>query len=477
VRALDDRFGAEDRSIDIARAIGVPPRHTSQVAYVQTDQHHSHHRQSTVAHRLAHDTRAGALSDPGRIWRPRFANLLAVPGYRWLMLGGVGSSAAFTIDALATGWLVLQLTDSAFWLGVVAGTRGISQLLFSVVGGTIADRIDLRRVLVQNAVVSAALAMLVLVLVMTGAIQLWLVLAVQVVAGLLQAMGGPANQALLYDVVGPARLLSARAISFMTMGTARIAASLVGGFVLSRIGTGEAFGLVAAAYLFGATWLVRLPHGGRVRPAESPFRSLVAGLRFATRDERIRELLLLSFTTEAFGFAHMPMVPAMARDVLHVGADGLGLLTACSAAGQLGATVLLASFGDVRRKDLLLLGSAFGYGAAIVAFGLSPWFAFSLLAMAFVGGFAGVYDSTIATVIQLTVRGEMRGRILGLYVASWGSNPVGTFGLGAFATVVGIPFAISGFAAVVCVNALRLAPKRGLFDPVRPEDGAAPVRA
>src|SRR5207244_1845231 len=163
---------------------------------------------------------------------------------------GVGVSAAYTADALATGWLVLQLTDSPFWLGLVAGTRGISQLVFSIVGGTIADRMDLRRLLVQNNLINATLAIVVLVLVVTG-----------------------------------------------------------------------------------ACCLLPLPRGGELHPAEAPLRSLVSGLRYVLRTERIRELLLLSFTTEAFGFAHQQMVPVMARDVLHVGADGLGLLSASAAAG------------------------------------------------------------------------------------------------------------------------------------------------
>jgi len=405
------------------------------------------------------------------VLRPGFLTTLGVPGYRWLLLSGVGVSAAFTADALATGWLVLQLTDSPFWLGLVAGTRGVSQLVFSIVGGTIADRMDLRRLLVQNNLINATLAIVVLVLVVTGAVQIWFVLAAQVIAGFLGALNGPANQALLYDVVGPSRLLNARAFGFMTGSVTRIVTALAGGFIISTIGTGQAYGLVALGYVFSASCLLPLPRGGELHPAEAPLRSLVSGLRYVLRTERIRELLLLSFTTEAFGFAHQQMVPVMARDVLHVGADGLGLLSASAAAGQLAATILLASFGDVRRKDVLLLGSALGYGASIIVFALSPWFATSLAIMTFVGGTAGLYDSTIATVIQLTVHGDMRGRVLGVYVASWGSNSVGSFGLGALATVVGAPLAIAAFAAIVCGNTLRLIPKLALFDPAGMEPG------
>ncbi len=397
--------------------------------------------------------------------RPDLLTTLKVPGYRWLLLNNFGMSSAWTAELLATGWLVLQLTDSPFWLGLVAGVRGLTQLVFSVIGGTLADRRDLRRLLMRNQRYSFLLSILLALLVLTGTIQVWSVLVVQVGFGLLQAMNGPANQVLLYETVGPSRLLSARALGFLVMSVTRIVSALGGGLVIDRIGIGPAYVFVAAGYLLGSIALIPLPFAAAARPAGTAFRSLVEGLRYALRTERIRELLFLSLTTEAFGFSHMQMVPVMARDVLHVGADGLGYLTAASGAGQLAAMLLLANSGDPRRKDAILLGSAFGYGASIFAFALSPAFGLSILLCTLIGATAGTYDSTIATVIQTVVHGDMRGRIVGLYTATWGSNQLGSFGLGALASVIGAPAAIAGFAAVECLSALRLVSKRSLFDP------------
>ena len=396
--------------------------------------------------------------------RPFFLATLEIAGYRFLLLSSVGLSAAFTADSLATGWLVLQLTDSPFWLGLVVGVRGVSQLLFSIGGGTIADRTDLRRLLMWSQQANALLYVLLCALVITGTVQIWFVVVAQVVIGPFVAMNGLANQALLYEVVGPARLLNARALGFLTSSTMRILAALATGHIIESWGVGPAYAFVAAAYFGSSLCLLPLPSRGVIHPVGAPLDSLRAGLRYARRTDRVRELLLLSFTTEVFGFSHTNMVPVMARDVLRVGADGLGYLSAMSAAGQLAAMLLLASLGDPRRKEVLLLVSAFGYGAAILLFAVSPWFAVSLALMLLVGATAGLYDSSIVTVLQMAVSDEMRARVLGIYVATWGSNQVGSFGLGALAAIFGAPAAIAAFAVVVAANALRLVPKRNLFD-------------
>jgi predicted MFS family arabinose efflux permease len=397
--------------------------------------------------------------------RPDLLETLKIPGYRWLLLQNFGMSTGWTAEAIATAWLVLQLTDSPFWLGVVVGVRGLTQVVFSVLGGTIADRLELRRLIIRNQRVSVLLYIVVALLVITGYIQIWFVVVAQVIAGFLQAMNGPANQVLLYQTVGPSRLLSARALGFMVMSTTRILSALSGGFIIEQVGVGPAFLFVASGYLLGSLALIPLAPTITAPPGAAALDSMIAGLKYSMKTARVREILVLSLIAEAFGFSHQNMVPVMARDILQVGAVGLGYLAAASGVGQLVAMVVLANSGDVRRKDVLLLASTFGYGAAIFLFAFSPWFSVSILLSMAIGATGGVYDSTVSTVLQMIVRRDMRGRVIGLYSATWGSNQVGTFGLGALATVIGTPAAIASFAAVVCVSALRLFPKRMMLDP------------
>lgn len=375
----------------------------------------------------------------------------------------MGTSAGWTAEALATGWLVLQLTDSPFWLGLVAGLRGLTQILLSAVGGAVADRIEIRGFLIRNQRFNCVLSVAVALLVMTGDVQMWQVIAFQIGAGLLTAMNAPANQVLLYETVGTSRLLSMRALSFMVMSVARILSAVVCGSLVQVYGVGPAYLFVASGYLFGSLALLGVEPTASVRHTQGAVRSLVEGLRYAAKTQRVREILALSLVTESFGFSHIQMVPVIARDVLAVGAVGLGYLTAASGAGQLAAMLLLASAGNVRRKDLLLLLSTLGYGASIFFFALSPWFAVSLVLSLGIGAAGGIYDSTISTVLQMLVDRDMRGRVIGLYTATWGSNQLGSFGLGVLATLVGTPAAIASCAALVVLTAMRLFPKRVLL--------------
>lgn len=387
------------------------------------------------------------------------------PGYRWLLANSFSMSAAWTAEGIGQGWLVLQLTNSPFWIGVVIGLRGVVSLLSSVVGGTVADRLDRRWILVTSHSLAALLTLGMAALIWTDAIRLWHILLYTAVSGAMGSVNAPTFSALTYDVVGPTRLLNANAFRFMAGSVVRIASALAGGVIIDVLGIAPDYLLVSGAYIAAAVALLPLrpPRGPRDRPQEGPARALWAGFRYAVRTRPVRALLLLSLVTEAFGFSHLYMKPVMARDVLQVGATGLGLLEAAGAAGQLLAMVLLASLGDFRRKEWLLLGGSLGFGLSIALFGLSPWFAVSLILVAFVGACSSTYDSTMSTVLQTTASSEMRGRTLGLYVSTWGSNQIGGFVLGALGTLIGVPLALAASGTVVAVNALRLLPQAKAF--------------
>jgi MFS family permease len=173
--------------------------------------------------------------------------------------------------------------------------------------------------------------------------------------------------------------------------------------------------------------------------------------------------LLLSLVTEAFGFSYLHMMPVMARDVLHVDARGLGYLTAMGGVGSVVAMTALASLGDFKHKGWLLVASTAGFGAAIIGFSFSTWFPLSLGLVAVVAGLSNMYDSTISTVIQLTVPEEMRGRVLGLYVSTFGTNLMGGFLSGSVASLIGAPVALAIGGGIVAVNGLRHGKVMGRF--------------
>ncbi len=425
---------------------------------------------------LAHtgDTRILTSTGP-----TRFSLAFEAPGYRWLWFNALCTAMTVTLELLSQGWLVLLLTNSPFWVGLAAGVKGTSQALFSIPGGTIADRFDRRRVLLVSQSVSALGALVIALFVLNHTIRMWHLLFYLAVAGGANSISKPATSGLVYDVVGEQRLLNANAFQFMAGSAVRIIGALIGGIVIDRLGVGENYLLVAAAYAAGVGTLLLLQQpASAVRVGASLLREAAAGFRYALRTRQIRTLLWLSLVIEAFGFSYSSMMPIVARDVLKVGGIGLGYLGAMGGVGQLTATLLVASRGDVRDKGIVMVGAAIGFGLGVALFGLSPWFATSLLIVAVVGCLGSIYDSTMATVLQVTASPEMRGRVLGLYFATIGLNQLGALGIGILATVIGTPIALAVGGGIVVAGALGLVPSVHTFNAPRKklQTGRANVR-
>ncbi|HET8568019.1 MAG TPA: MFS transporter [Candidatus Limnocylindria bacterium] len=402
-----------------------------------------------------------------RVRRGRLLAAFEASGYRWLVASNFALWAAWTAEALTQGWLVLQLTDSPFWVGLVGAARGVGQVVFSVVGGTAADRFDRKRLVAFANVAAALISLALAALVAADRVELWHIVAASAVGGMLFALNGPTFSALTFDVVGGARILNATAFYFMGGAVPRIIAALAGGLLIDRLGLAPNFALVFVLYVAAAALVLQVRRPTAAATAhEPPLRALLTGLRYVGRTPAIRGALVLSLVTEVFGFAYLWMLPVVARDVLVVGASGLGFLTAAVAGGQLVASLSLASVGDVRRKGRLLVTSAFAFGVAIVAFALTDRFAASLVLAFVVGSAASTYDSAMAAVLQVAVSPEMRGRVLGLYVSTWGASQVGGLIVGALATGIGVPLALALSGAVVALNALRA---NRLVDVLTPE--------
>lgn len=377
------------------------------------------------------------------------------PGYRWLWLNAMGTSAGFTAVSLAQGWLLLELTGSAFWVGVAGGLRGAGQLAFALPGGALADRFDRRRLLMGAQLLAVAEAAVLGVLQLTVGAQLWHVLALTFVGGASIAISQPAMRSLEYDVVGAQRLLNAGAFRYLGTSAVLIVSALAAGQAIERLGTEGAYLIGAGAMALAVMAVTPLQAPRAVAATREPFvAAMRQGLRYAARTPRVRRLLLFSVFVEMFGFSYLFMIPVVARQVLGAGPSGLGVLSAMRGVGQIVSMAIVAALGDYRHKQHLLTGAALGFGVFVALFGLSPYFATSLVLIACASAMAGAYDSAMATLIQTTAAPEMRGRVLGLYVSTWGMNQVGSFGLGGVGTVLTVPLALAMSGGVVAASAV-----------------------
>jgi MFS family permease len=349
------------------------------------------------------------------------------------------------------------LTNSPLWVGLAAGARGASQILFSLPGGYLVDRMDRRRLLMGTQLIAALGASVLGILVLVHAVRIWQVFVYLAVTGSITAVSRPSLNGLIYDTVGEERLLNASAFQFMATGIVKIFGALAGGLVIDRLGVGQNYLVLAATYLAGTGVLLRLRSPApAMRVVEPIVQGIVTGLRYAVRVRPIRYLLVLSLIIETFGFSFSAMIPVVARDVLHVGALGMGYLGAMSGVGQFGATVLIASMGTVHYGGRILVPAALGFGLFIILFGLSPWFLASLVLVALVGFMGSTYDSTMSTMLMMLSSNAMRGRVLGLYFSTISVNPVGSLGIGIIASVFGMPLGLAAGGAIVVAGALAL---------------------
>ena len=278
------------------------------------------------------------------------------------------------------------------------------------------------------------------------------------------AVGRPSASGLIYDVVGPHRLLNASAFQFMASSLVRIVGAVVGGFVVDRLGVGANYLLIFTAYCGSASTLLPVISPENAPKATDSFiRSVGAGLHYALSTLHIRQLLILCSIVEAFGFAYMAMMPVMARDVLKVGGIGLGYLTAMVGVGQLIAMLPVASREDLRDKGTVLVAAVFGFGVFVALFGLSPWFSVSLVIVTLAGAMGTTYDTTMSTMLMTAASDHVRGRVLGLYFSTMGFSSFGWLAIGGLATVLSMPVALAISGGIIILSVLRLVPRLHLL--------------
>lgn len=328
---------------------------------------------------------------------------------------------------------------------------------FSIPAGAIGDRMDRKGLLTASHAVPGLVSLAFAALVILRAVQLWHTIAYAVIIGLSSAVERPASSGLMYDLVGRERLFSASALRFLAGGLIRVVGAVAGGYVIDTLGVGHTYLFVGAAQIISVGCVLRLRVPTQSRQPQPPFLAATReGLTYALRTPRIRRYLLLSLTTESFGFSFGSMLPVMARDVLRVGGLGLGYLTAASGIGQVAATLAIAGRSRFANEERVVTAMALGFGVFVALFGLSPWFPLSLVLVTVIGVFGATYDSAMATVLLMLSSDAMRARVQGLYNSTIGFNMVSGFAIGILATLLGAPVALTISGTIAAVSALIL---------------------
>ena len=393
-----------------------------------------------------------------RLFRHNLLSAFQVKDFRWYWVSVFFSSMAMGVRMLAQGWLILDITGSPFWVGAAAGVGGSGLVIFGAVGGTIVDRFDKKMVLCVLYVFGSAVIVTMGLLVIYDRIVLWHVLLGAFFQGIVMAAQQPAVNSIAYQLVGSSRLLNAMAARLLAMNISRIIGSVIAGYLIYRFGIGSSYIFASCCSIIGLGFLYFVKVESRILSAanESFWFSTKQGIKYIFTRKNIRELLLLSLIMEAFGFAHLIILPVVAKDVLFVDAMGLGILSAASGVGATVSTLLVAFLGDFKYKSLLLVITAIFSGVGLVLFAFSSWFILSTILVAWVGGSLMAYDVTMGTMIQLSSKEEMRGRVLGVYGLTFGFTPVGGFFMGWLASLFSAPIAIATGGVIIMAYMVRV---------------------
>ncbi|HEX9065860.1 MAG TPA: MFS transporter [Streptosporangiaceae bacterium] len=403
--------------------------------------------------------------------RRRTFSSLKVRNFRLFAIGQVVSNTGTWMQRVAQDWLVLQLTHgSGTAVGIATGLQFAPLLLFSLWGGMIADRYPKRRILMVTQASMGALALILGVLAVTGAVRPWHIYVLAFGLGLATVVDNPTRQSFAIEMVGKDDLQNAIGLNSAVFNLARIVGPAVAGLVIAVVGTSAAFFLNALSYVTVICSL-HLMRESELRPAERVARAkgqLREGLAYVRSRSDLMLTMVLVFFIATFGMNFQVTTALMSRVVFHTGAGRFGLASAVFAVGALiGA---LAAARRTRTSLRLLLMAALAFGLLEAATGLMPYY-WTFLILLVPTGLAVISFATLAnSSVQLSVPADMRGRVMGIYMLVFlGGAPVGAPLTGWVAEHFGIRFSMLAGAAISVAAAVAVgvlaARRRGV--PVR----------
>jgi MFS family permease len=347
------------------------------------------------------------------------------------------------------------LTGSKVLLGTVVAVGSLPMLLFSLWGGSVADRHPKRTIVFFTQTGMMLLAFAFAALVGSGHIQTWHILVLAALGGVAMAFDMPARQAFMVEMTSREHLMNAVSLNSAIVNGARVVGPAVAGFLMASVGMTWCFllnGLSFIAVIIGLL-MMRLPKF--VPPAEphSTGRHILDGFAYVAGQRRVRILLMLFGVVGIFGWSYSVLLPAYATDILHVGESGYGVMLSANGLGALLGALTVATFGSRVRPRLMIFGGLWLFSAMLVLLAVVRWYPLVLACFVLSGWGMLLNFSTINTLIQTSVSDAMRGRVMGIWALVFGGMmPVGGLESGFLSHAVGVPWTIA-VGALICAAA------------------------
>jgi len=393
---------------------------------------------------------ASSLPEP-KGWKKTF-RAFSYRDYRMLWSGSFMSSCGTWMQEVAQNWLILDMTRSTFWLGLDAFLGDFPFILFSLLGGVVADRYDRRKILLASQVVQLTNAFVLAALLLTHHVAIWHILVLSFLTGIAQSFGGPAYQALVPTLVDKEDVPNAVSLQSTQFNLARVVGPLLAAVAYAKLGAAACFGLNGLSFFVVIAALLLLRSHFTRKPGKHPpvIESLREGLAFIGRTPAMKALILLAFAGSFLAFPLLTFLPVYAKLVFARDVRAYGRFLTFFGIGAVLGAIVAARLSHSTRKGERAVASQVAFAALIVAFAISRNFQLSCVLLFLAGGALSIVFTMLMSLVQTIVTDDMRGRVGSVYMLAFrGAIPLGNFAAGAIA-------ARTGPTAVLAVNGVLL---------------------
>lgn len=395
-------------------------------------------------------------------WWKRIFDSLGERDFRMLWLSMLPSTLAMQMGFVTNSYLAYDITGSAAAVGFVSLGFGVPMFLLSIIGGVVADRVSKRLVLmVTHGFVGLAAAILA-VLVLTGVIHIWHMALVTMMMGTAFAFNMPARQAFVAELVGRERLTNAIALNNTGLNLARVFGPALAGALIGIpfIGVGGVCVIMTAMYAVVVLTISRLPDRGVDPHARdrSGIRSLTDGLKYIWGNPVLVTLMLLTFAPVVLGMSYQSLMPVFSEAIFDIGPGGLGFLLMLNGIGAVIGSLGIATFGNDRRRGLLLVVLGIVWGSSLAIFAFSQSLVVAMLVLPFIGGASAAYMTLNMSLVMDHTEPEFHGRVMSVNMLTFSLMPLSVMPTGALVDVFGAPIVIglSGLLLLAIVLAFGL---------------------
>jgi MFS family permease len=371
-------------------------------------------------------------------------SLREYPAFRTLFESTLATNSGFWMWIIAIGWLALILTDSPFFVGLVGFVGGIPTLIFGLFVGVLIDRFSRRTILMVAQSVVAVIAVMLAALLVLDLLQPWQLVVGAFINGTFMAIIFPTRHAMVANLVPPYNLANAVALNSAGQNATRVVGPALAGPLIALIGIEGTFAVCAGLQILALVISGRLP---ALPPADGAtsttmMKSLSVGLSAVWRSDYLLGMIILAAVPTLFLMPYINLMPVFARDVLGLGSAGLGILMAVNGLGAVIGSLYVAGSKTLTSRSNILIGTGCGFAIVLMLFAITPmaWLAAFFILLA--GFISAVFLAINNTLIQLHVDDAVRGRVIGIYVLTWGLLPVGTLPAGAIADAINAPVAL-----------------------------------